>query len=115
MSKKGTCEYCGVSNEQIKKLRENKLIFSKSGRGFSLEVDRKDPNLEYTKYNCCMACYWCNNAKTDEYLPFEFKEIARGINTEWNRRLKLIDENKNVVFDEKAAIWEIDESDNESK
>lgn len=81
------CCYCGVTEEQIDSLRENQNIFSKSGRGFKLEIDRKYPNLEYTSGNCCMSCYWCNNAKTDEFSSDEFKEIAKGINTIWNIRL----------------------------
>ncbi|WP_188117205.1 hypothetical protein [Campylobacter concisus] len=34
-----------------------------------------------------MACYWCNNAKTDEFSPEEFKPIAEGIREVWNKRL----------------------------
>lgn len=84
------CAYCGITLEQLNILRADTKIYSKSGRGFSLEIDRKKPNQEYTKENCCMVCYWCNNAKTDEFEPSEFKKIARSINTVWNERLNTI-------------------------
>jgi len=51
-----------------------------------------------------MSCYWCNNAKTDEFFVDEFKEIARGINYAWQKRLG----NEIVVFPEKSDIWNKD-------
>lgn len=111
---KTTCSYCGISLDQIKALGENKKLNNKRSdtRGYTLEIDRMLPNLEYSKENCCMACYWCNNAKTDEFSPEEFKPIARGINEIWNKRLETIWKEgssfkKECVFDEKSKIWEI--------
>ena len=92
------CAYCGISAEQISLLREKGKIHTKSGRGFSLEIDRKNPNEEYTKDNCCMVCYWCNNAKTDEFTFEEFEPIAKGINEVWNRRLKEISAESKIEF-----------------
>jgi len=105
MYKKTSCAYCGVENDQIEQLRKKKKITSKSGRGFNLEVDRMSPNLEYSYDNCCMSCYWCNNAKTDEFIPVEFKEIARGINLVWNKRLMDSGINDTVFFAEDSDIW----------
>ena len=111
---KTTCSYCGISLAQIEELGKNGKLNNKRSdtRGYTLEIDRKLPNLEYSKDNCCMACYWCNNAKTDEFSPEEFKPIARGINKIWNKRLKAIWKEgssfkKECVFDEKSKIWEI--------
>ena len=111
---KTTCSYCGISLDQIKALGENKKLNNKRSdtRGYTLEIDRMLPNLEYSKENCCMACYWCNNAKTDEFSPEEFKPIARGINKIWNKRLETIWKEgssfkKECVFNEKSKIWEI--------
>lgn len=86
------CYYCGISIEQIEELGTNRKLYNKRSdtRGYSLEIDRKSPNLEYSKDNCCMACYWCNNAKTDEFSEDEFKNIAYGINITWNKRLQQI-------------------------
>lgn len=82
------CDYCGISTKEIEFLRVNNKIFSKSGRGFTLEIDRLQPNLEYSEKNCCMSCYWCNNAKTDEFSCTEFTQhIAPGIRNIWNYRL----------------------------
>lgn len=94
-----SCSYCGISLEQIDNLRDNKQISSKSGRGFSLEIDRIEPNEEYKKDNCCMACYWCNNAKTDEFNLLDFKAIAKGINCVWKSR------GADIIDFEKIEIW----------
>ena len=98
-----SCAYCGISVDQIKELGESGLLHNKRSekRGYTLEIDRKIPNLEYTSDNCCMSCYWCNNAKTDEFSQHEFKEIARGINHAWNHRLK----NNSVHFPDSSLIW----------
>lgn len=112
-----TCFYCGITLNQITELGEKSLLNNKRSdtRGYTLEIDRKLPNLEYSINNCCMSCYWCNNAKTDEFSPKEFKHIAKGINIIWNKRLsennKLNDEdyfNKIVKFPDSSKIWEID-------
>lgn len=100
-----SCAYCGITIEQIKLLKMKNQIASKSGRGTNLEIDRKSPNLEYSRDNCCMACYWCNNAKTDEYTPSEFKAIAKGINKIWNKRLKFIGVNDVVCFPKCSDVW----------
>lgn len=94
-----SCSYCGVHIDEIQKLRENLKISSKSGRGFTLEVDRMEPNKEYRVDNCCMSCYWCNNAKTDEFLPLEFIEVARGINAVWRQR------GADIIDFDKIEFW----------
>ncbi|MCT7555445.1 hypothetical protein [Aliarcobacter butzleri] len=108
--KQNECSYCGITIENIKKLGEKGKINNKRSetRGYTLEIDRKLPNFEYTSENCCMSCYWCNNAKTDEFSPKEFKPIARGINEMWNRRLRSIEDKYSIKFDENSDIWEVD-------
>lgn len=112
--KEKECAYCGIHVDQIKALGKNKKLNNKRSdtRGYTLEIDRKLPNLEYSKENCCMACYWCNNAKTDEFSPEEFKPIARGINEIWNKRLEVIWKEgcgfeKECTFNENAKIWQV--------
>lgn len=114
MLDKTTCSYCGISLAQIEELGKNGKLNNKRSdtRGYTLEIDRMLPNLEYSKENCCMACYWCNNAKTDEFSPEEFNPIARGINKIWNKRLEDIWKEsssfkRECVFDEKSEIWKI--------
>ncbi len=86
LEKKQCCYYCGVPQPEIDRLIKEKKIFKKNERGFNLELDRKEPNKEYSAKNCVMACYWCNNAKTDEFSEQEFIPIAEGIREVWKRR-----------------------------
>ena len=82
------CHYCQITLNKIKSLVEGRKIFKKQiTRGWSMEIDRKEPNLEYFKDNCVPCCYWCNNAKTDEYNEAEFLIIAQGIRQIWEKRL----------------------------
>ncbi|MCT7485287.1 hypothetical protein N5T98_00380 [Aliarcobacter cryaerophilus] len=94
------CYYCGINIDQIEDLGKNSKLHNKRSdtRGYSLEIDRKHANLEYSEENCCMACYWCNNAKTDEFTEDEFKNIACGINISWNERLQQIGSTSKVIF-----------------
>lgn len=108
MLAKTTCSYCGISLAQIEELgKRGKLNNKRSDtRGYTLEIDRMLPNLEYSKENCCMACYWCNNAKTDEFSPEEFKPIAEGIRKTWNERLKAIGYSEEEIKDvPDPEIW----------
>lgn len=70
------CYYCELKEEDFEKLYDHHKIYKKAARGWKLEMDRKSANYEYTKDNCVMACYWCNNAKTDEFDAKEFKPIG---------------------------------------
>jgi len=81
------CFYCGTSLAQIDDLASQDLLFKKTERGFSLELDRKSPNMEYSNDNCVMACYWCNNAKTDEFSAEEFAPIGKAIGEVFKQRL----------------------------
>ena len=109
MLAKTTCSYCGISLVQIEELSKRGKLNNKRSdtRGYTLEIDRKLPNLEYSKKNCCMACYWCNNAKTDEFSPKEFEPIAEGIRKAWNERLRDIGETE-IKGTPNSEIWETD-------
>lgn len=65
-------------------------------RGRLLEIDRKDAaNTIYDKNNCVLACYPCNNAKSDVFGHEAFEEIANAIKKEWlkmAKKKKLLDE-----------------------
>ena len=85
---KETCYYCGISISDITELISKDKIFKKKvTRGWTLEIDRKKPNLEYTEDNCVRCCYWCNSAKTDEFDDVEFTPIGNAIKQIWNDRL----------------------------
>ncbi|WMX15476.1 MULTISPECIES: hypothetical protein [unclassified Aureispira] len=86
------CHYCKVSKNEIELLRKHRLIRNKhETRGYSFEIDRKWPNLEYSNENCVTSCFWCNNAKTDEYDENEFLVVAKGIRRIWELRLSTIE------------------------
>lgn len=82
------CCYCKITQEEINLLREKNLIETKRSRGFKLEIDRKLPNQEYDNIdNLVFSCYWCNNAKTDEFSYEEFLPIGKEIEIIWRKRL----------------------------
>ena len=82
------CHYCKISKDEIEELGKKNLLYKKTLRGWNLEIDRLNSNLEYFPENCVMSCYWCNNAKTDEFTESEFLKIGSVINAIWNDRLR---------------------------
>lgn len=73
---KNTCCYCGVSEATCKNFCENrKSGYNKRHRGFVLEIEKKDPTQGYSVENCDLACYICNNAKSDLFNTEEFRKI----------------------------------------
>ncbi len=85
---KKECAYCKITINEIEQLANTKKLYKKNERGFNLELDRKFPNMEYSNENCVMACYWCNNAKTDEFTAEEFAPIGKEIGKALKNRLK---------------------------
>lgn len=84
------CFYCKITESEIKELKEANKIRTKrwDTRGRSLEIERKEPNKQYDNIeNLIYSCYWCNNAKTDEFTPEEFLEIGVRIGEIWKQRL----------------------------
>ncbi len=85
------CCYCGITEVEIKHLIEVNQINTKrlKNRGKKLELERKKPNESYDNIeNLAYCCYWCNNAKTDEFSVEEFADIGKEINKIWKKRLK---------------------------
>lgn len=88
------CCYCGVREEDLAfYFNDNTPQYKEARqRGKLLEVERlitapKEVNL-YNADNCRLACYICNNAKSDFISPKDFKPIARAINEFWQCALK---------------------------
>ena len=87
-----TCYYCEIHQSEIDELISQKLIFTKrtTTRGRRLELERVLPNESYNNIeNLRFCCYWCNNAKSDEFTESEFKEVAQQISAIWKNRLSL--------------------------
>lgn len=84
-----SCGYCQINETTIKKLSENNLINTKRfySRGKTMEVDKRDPQKPYTADNLVLSCYWCNNAKTDEFTYDEYKAIGSQVSAIWQNRL----------------------------
>lgn len=86
------CYYCNITEQQIKILDENGQIHTKrlTTRGRTLEIERREPNKLYDETeNLAFSCYWCNNAKTDEFTAEEFKSIGNYIAEIWKNRLSI--------------------------
>lgn len=109
ISQNKVCCYCGVKEEDLKKYfhKDNEQYQSARQRGKRLEIERvvtapKEKNV-YSASNCKLACYICNNAKSDFISAKDFKSIAKGINTFWNEILK--NSEKKAEFPETSDIW----------
>lgn len=85
------CHYCGITEPEIEQLILKDLIHTKRlvTRGRKLEIDRVSPNLPYdTLSNLVFCCYWCNNAKSDEFSAEEFKPLGEAIKIIWQQRMR---------------------------
>lgn len=79
------CCYCEVDEKALKDAFDLKIISSKK-RSFSgeLQIERKDPNGDYSADNCEFACVICNNAKSDMISAEDFKKFfVPGIKKYW--------------------------------
>ena len=76
---KKECYYCGISEYELNKLFNGvtPVLISKRKRGKSLELDRKNANNinnVYSIENCVLACYICNNHKSDLITAEDFNK-----------------------------------------
>ena len=79
------CYYCEVDERALKDAFDLKIISSKK-RSFSgeLQIERKDPNGDYSADNCEFACVMCNNAKSDMISADDFTTyFVPGIKEYW--------------------------------
>jgi hypothetical protein len=61
------CYYCEIQINELKKIKRKKSIMT---------IDRKENSLGYTLDNICLACFRCNNMKSNFFKSNEWKEIA---------------------------------------
>jgi len=73
---KERCKYCHLPGCTIEYYGK---LFRQGRRGLTLEVDRKDNTQPYSPSNCVLACYPCNNAKSDIFSYEDFLEIGQAI------------------------------------
>ena len=75
----GKCYYCKTDERVIAALFEIKFNNRKrTNRGKHLEIERKDSiNNKYSQGNCVLACYFCNNDKSDIFNEHEYLEYLK--------------------------------------
>lgn len=85
------CAYCSLTTEQSLVLFNKYPNATRGGRrGKRLEIDRIDPKIkDYGAdiNNLVLACYWCNNAKTNYFTYDEFKIIGKSFSEIQKNRL----------------------------
>lgn len=83
------CHFCNIKESEIDKLILSQKINTKrlGTRGKKMEIERLKPNEGYVKGNIALCCYWCNNAKTDEFSAKEFKPIGELLGQPLRNRL----------------------------
>lgn len=80
------CRYCKISESEVqeivvlgllksKRFPENGRTSQGRARGMWLEVDRFNPNEKYSRENCVLACYFCNNDKSDVFVGSEYLDF----------------------------------------
>lgn len=80
------CHYCSLTEEESQEIVHRGLLTSKRFplggqtrrgvfRGYWLEIDRKNPNGEYSEENCVLSCGFCNNDKSDVFSDIQYQEF----------------------------------------
>lgn len=88
------CGYCKIEEEKLKELFDGDKPFleTKRHRGKSLEFERKDTKdgkNVYNEENCILACYLCNNHKSDlisekDFITFFAKNIREYLEAKYD-------------------------------
>ena len=84
------CRYCKLPESELINLHEQPGHINKRWpkRGKELEIDRMQSDLPYTIIeNLTLACYWCNNGKTDTFTFDEAIKVGKSIQSIWEKRL----------------------------
>lgn len=80
------CFHCGLTEEESQEIvlkgiltsnrfPQNGIVGRGQARGMWLEVDQLDPKGNYSKDNCVLSCYFCNNDKSDVFYGKEYKKF----------------------------------------
>jgi hypothetical protein len=80
-NEKRVCAYCGIEEQVLQDLFNNGILESKRGakRGRTLEIERRNSKSnEYSADNCVLACYFCNNHKSDIISEDDHKTYFAG-------------------------------------
>ncbi len=85
------CMYCGIEAHKLRRIfdKDNGVLRTKRGRGRVLELERIDSNIsDYSEANCGLACYICNNHKSDliskeDYIKHFRKPVFEYLNEKY--------------------------------
>ena len=94
------CAYCTIQESILVDLFTRKVLTSNRNRGKSLEIERKDSTSnKYNKKNCILACYFCNNHKSDiiskdDHVKYFAKPIYKYLTDKWETSNKTLEKNK---------------------
>jgi len=101
------CYYCGTEQYKIAELVKaglknnlKGLISKRFGkRAMNLELERKDSTTNiYSKENCVLACYFCNNDKSDVISSDDYEKYFKDV---LHARKKFIDDKYNLLLEDK--------------
>lgn len=67
-NQKRSCHYCGIEEFQLSSNNDKKQKM--------LTIDRKNNAVGYVPNNMCLACFRCNNSKSNFFKESEWKEIC---------------------------------------
>jgi hypothetical protein len=86
------CYYCKTEESVIAELFANKYTSTKRpNRGKHLEVERRDSDSnKYSKENCVLACYFCNNDKSDIFSEKEYFEYLKDRKKFFDKQLQTL-------------------------
>ncbi len=88
------CFYCKIPENIIEKIYWDIRHTKRPRTRIKLEIERLDPFDNYNKKNAVLACFNCNNSKSDILLCEEFKAIGKIIEKIW----KAIAKKNGVVY-----------------
>jgi hypothetical protein len=80
------CTYCQMNEIELQEIVITSRLSSKrfpsngeigqgKNRGIWLEIDRMNPIGLYSRENCVLACYFCNNDKSDVFSYDQYREF----------------------------------------
>lgn len=76
IEQKQECYYCKIKVDTIRYLLDNNIIHERLNRGRSLEIEKLNPAGQYCRENCVLACYFCNNDKSQIFTVEQYKLFA---------------------------------------
>jgi len=99
------CHYCGLTEIESqtismtgilnsKRFPQNGVVKRGKNRGVWLEVDRILPNENYSRENCVLCCYFCNNDKSDIFAGIDYVNFFQNMLIYLKN---LLNENRNLI------------------